>query len=146
MNVRYHIAIMKIASLIIFVLLFTHTFSQKKSEDTEIDSIIICGNSNDVYSILESMPKYPFGRDSLDKYLSNNHCEIDGNFFEGIIYVSVIIDEKGNVTNPTVQNSYGDDCDLEALSVINNFPQWIAGSERGQNLKCSMFIAVKFGN
>ena len=62
---------------------------------------------------------------------------------EGRVYVSFVVDEYGNVLNPTVARGIGAGCDQEALRVISE-AKFTPGRQRGKAVKVRMSIPIQF--
>lgn len=63
---------------------------------------------------------------------------------EGTVYVSFIIDENGEVQNPTLLIDIGDDCGEAALDVVTVMPRWEPGMHRGQKVKVRLNMPIQF--
>ncbi len=83
----------------------------------------------------------------LVSFLSSNLIypeEAKRNEIEGVVYVSFIIDETGNLIQPKVIRDIGGGCGEEALRVVQAMPLWEAGKEKGIPVKVKMNLPVKF--
>ena len=104
---------------------------------------------NLVHFTCDEMPTYPGGRDSLWNWVYDNlnYPRSAKEFgIERKVYVSFIVDEKGQVTNAHVLtgiDSYGD-CDAEALRVVKVMPKWNPGKENGKPIKVRFIIPITF--
>lgn len=63
---------------------------------------------------------------------------------EGIVSLSFIIDEKGNVLEPKIVRDIGGGCGEEALRVVSEMPVWEAGREKNRPVKTKMTLPVRF--
>lgn len=52
------------------------------------------------------------------------------NGIQGTVYVSFVVDSKGNVTDVKVLREIGGGCDEEALRVVKMMPQWHPGKQK----------------
>lgn len=118
-------------------------------------------NNGRVYTRVSHMPYFP-GCDNLkDKSKEKRECsnqrlieyvssyltypdEAKSKSIEGIVYVSFIIDEEGNVIDPTVERDIGGGCGAEALRVVSTMAQWESGREKGKAVKTKMNLPVRF--
>lgn len=66
------------------------------------------------------------------------------NGVQGKVLVDFIINEKGKVTDVTVQKSADPLLDEEAVRVISASPDWKPGRIKGQKVKCEMSVTVEF--
>ncbi len=62
---------------------------------------------------------------------------------EGRVIISFVVDEQGDVINPTVARSIGAGCDQEALRVIRT-AKFTPGKQRGKPVKVSMSLPITF--
>jgi protein TonB len=102
-----------------------------------------------VYGKAETAPQFPGGQPALDKYITNNvnypQQAIDDDM-SGIVHVSFIIDEQGNVTKAKVLDraSVGDGLDQEALRVVRAMPSWKPGKVNGKKVRTRMELPISF--
>jgi protein TonB len=84
-------------------------------------------------SHLTSVPEFPGGAEPLDQFIKKNlqypQMERD-NDIQGIVKVSFLIDENGEVKNPKVVKSVSPGLDKEALRVVKLMPKWEPGMYR----------------
>ena len=83
------------------------------------------------------------------QYMGNNVKypeEAKKNNIEGKVFVSFVIDEKGNVTAISLAKSANEHLDKEALRVIKSMPKWNPGKKDNKNVsvKVTLPIAFKF--
>ena len=62
---------------------------------------------------------------------------------EGRVIISFVVDEQGDVINPTVSRSIGAGCDQEALRVVRT-AKFTPGKQRGKPVKVSMSLPITF--
>ena len=55
-----------------------------------------------------------------------------------------VIERNGSISNVTAKNSIGPRCDQEAISVIENAPGFLAGSQRGRTVRTTMVLPLTF--
>ncbi|MGQ8335232.1 energy transducer TonB [Sunxiuqinia sp. A32] len=104
-------------------------------------------NENGVYSIVEKLPEYPGGVEAIKKFISENV-----NFPEdakkakisGKVFVSFIVDEKGNIDNAKIAKGVSESLNKEALRVVNLMDGWKQGMEKGEAVKVSYTMPVNF--
>ncbi len=121
--------------------------TQNSSEINDIDKFyntII--NEPLIYSRAEEMPEFPGGNPAMLKFMHTrmNYPEsARKKGIEGIVYVSVIIDKKGNVTNAKPYR-FNESLDEEALRLVNSLPRWTPGKQDGKPVNVKIAIPVKF--
>lgn len=93
------------------------------------------------------MPVFPGGDMAFMRFLSRTPYpkEAIENGIEGKVYIKVIIDTAGNVTQPLVTRSSGSYIlDDATLSHLRNMPKWQPGRQRGQAVYVELTFPVYF--
>jgi TonB family protein len=106
-------------------MLFLKDAGQTWSED--ISSIY-----GEVYTIVEIMPEFPGGAESINRYLAQNiiYPKLAAqNGIEGIVYVSFVVDKMGDVRNVRILRGIGGGCDEELVRVVKLMPRWKPGTQ-----------------
>ena len=98
----------------------------------------------DVKDKVEVMPEFKGGMDALIKYMGTNIKYPKETKKEGVVHVSFIVDEKGNVTNAEVIKKVAPELDKEALRVVKIMPKWTPGKDKGKNVKVKMTLPISF--
>jgi len=62
----------------------------------------------------------------------------------GIVNVSFVIDENGDVVDVKAENRVDADLEKEAIRVVKSLPKFIPGSQQGRKVKVPYRIPVKF--
>lgn len=136
-------------NLLILLLLPLFLFGQDNSNNTikvrkttpQADEDIL------VYSIVENMPQFVGGLDSLYAFLGANikyPVDAKNQGKEDIVYISFIIDQLGNVTKPIVLRGKYEELNNEALRVISLMPNWTPGTQKGRAVNVVYNIPIKF--
>jgi len=104
-------------------------------------------SDDDVFYIVEDMPKFPGGTSALKTYIYTNleypeNAKKQG--IEGEVNVRFLVNEKGEVERSEVLQSSYEGFDSPALKVINEMPDWTPGKQRGKPVKVWHVISVKF--
>jgi len=63
---------------------------------------------------------------------------------EGTVYVSFIIDENGEVTNPSIIRDIGNGCGDAAIDVLEKMPKWEPGVHEGKKVKVKLNLPIHF--
>ncbi|HFA50963.1 MAG TPA: energy transducer TonB [Bacteroidetes bacterium] len=63
---------------------------------------------------------------------------------EGTVFVSFIIDEIGEVQNPSILTDIGGGCGEAALNVVRQMPPWTPALQNGQPVKTRMNLPIQF--
>jgi len=104
-------------------------------------------NKNIVYTQIEDVPLYKGGESARMEFLNNNLIYPEISRVEnkqGIVKITITIDENGYVTNPYVIYSVDKNLDKEALRVVNLMPKWIPGKFNGVNVKMRFVLPIIF--
>ncbi|MCY3594131.1 MAG: energy transducer TonB [Rhodothermaceae bacterium] len=87
----------------------------------------------------DKMPELIGGIGGLQRHVNQRVCPYDGR-----VLVIFDVDENGNVIEPRVQNSLGDDCDREAIRVMTEHAKFIPGQQHGRLIKFTMSLPIVF--
>lgn len=119
-------------------------------EDTEIEFIEEVEEEvveEKIFSIVEEMPSFPGGDEALLKYLGKNikyPAIAKDAGIQGTVYVTFVVDEKGDVRDVKVLRSIGGGTDEEAIRVVENMPRWKPGKQRGKAVKVQYNLPIRF--
>ena len=98
--------------------------------------------------VVIDMPEFTGGADALDKFIKKNlqyPAELAGSGITGIVFLSFIVDENGNVKDIKIIKSINLIMDKEAIRIIKLTDKlWIPGKENGEPVAIEMFVPVKF--
>jgi TonB family protein len=102
---------------------------------------------DDVFIIVEDMPEYPGGEDSLRYFIAQNVkypkiAKEQG--IQGKVYVMFVVSESGKVENAEVVRGADPYLNQEALRVINSMPEWKPGKQRGVPVKVQYTVPINF--
>jgi len=100
-----------------------------------------------IFMIVEEMPEFPGGTTALLKYISKNVnypviCQENG--IQGMVSVSFVINEKGEVTDVKAFRGTDPNLEREAVRVVKGLPKWKPGKQRGRAVKVSYSVPVRF--
>ena len=99
--------------------------------------------------IVEDLPAYPGGTDALQKYLQSNLRYPEKEKKEGIhgiVMVTYVINNKGEVTGAKVLRGLTPDIDKEALRLTNTIKGWQPATQNGKPIVMLVQMPIKFGN
>lgn len=131
----------KIAFLLLVALLSTTTITAQKTVVSKKQSKEV------VFDIVEQMPEFPGGQDSLMSFLVNTvkyPKEAIDKGIEGRVMVQFIVEKDGQVSTPTVSKSVFPALDEEALRVIQCMPKWKPGKQDGNVVRVNFTLPVAF--
>ncbi|MEM7109458.1 MAG: energy transducer TonB [Bacteroidota bacterium] len=99
------------------------------------------------FDIVESMPEPEGGFEAFYKFV-NKKLRYPGPArrmgIEGTVYVSFVVNEKGEMTNIKIAKGIGVGCDEEVLRIFNKPPKWKPGKQRGVPVKVNKVMPIKF--
>lgn len=101
----------------------------------------------DVFVIVEQMPEFPGGQDSLYKFLSANIIypkEARDNGIEGKVFVNFTIEKDGSINEVKVIKGVHPLLDEEAVRVVESFPKWKPGKQKGKTVRVSYNLPLNF--
>ncbi|TAM98751.1 MAG: TonB family protein [Chitinophagaceae bacterium] len=101
-----------------------------------------------VFKFVEQMPSFPGGEDALLKYLSSHVHYPDSaieNDIQGTVVVRFNMNPDGHISNvTTVSKPLGGGLEEEAMRVVKNMPDWIAGKQNGRKVIVQYSLPVRF--
>jgi periplasmic protein TonB len=92
-------------------------------------------DSEEVYTVVEKMPIYPGGEDSLYAFLGRNMkypVVAQENGIQGKVVVRFVVQKNGSVGNVEIVRSINPSCDKEVIRLVNSLPKWTPGSQDGK--------------
>lgn len=119
-------------------------------EDTEIEFIEDAQEEvveEQIFTIVEEMPSFPGGDAALMKYLGSSikyPAIAKDAGIQGTVYVTFVVDEKGEVKDAKVLRSIGGGADEEAIRVVESMPRWKPGKQRGKAVKVQYNLPIRF--
>lgn len=100
-----------------------------------------------VFTVVEVMPEFPGGMESLMEYLGSNIKYPEQAKKEGIhgrVFVSFVIEKSGNVSNVSILRGIGGGCDEESLRVVSEMPDWKPGLQDGKPVRVQYNLPIKY--
>lgn len=137
----------------LFMIFLACSSPEKKPADAtknlteETTKTIASDSGEQLFEVVELMPEYPGGFDAMFAYISNNikypeAAKKDG--IQGRIIVNFIIEKDGKISSVKIIKGINDDCDKEAIRVVESMPNWTPGKQKGQNVRVSFNLPIKF--
>jgi hypothetical protein len=102
-------------------------------------------NPDMVYNIVEQMPEFYGGSETLKLYVQSRLKNIDNeNELSGKIIVNFVVDENGVISNPKIIKSVQglQDYEKAIIKLFNEMPKWKPGMQGGRNVKVNMQFPV----
>jgi TonB family protein len=125
------------------------TSNQSKPEVKKVDGAPASSqNYDNVFIIVEEMPEFPGGEQALRQYIAthiNYPPEAQKNNISGKVYVTFVVNPNGKVDRAKIVRGIDPALDAEALKVVNSFPDWTPGRQRGEAVAVAYTVPVTFG-
>ena len=101
-----------------------------------------------VFVVVDKPPQFQGGLTAMRKYLLNT-IRLPDNMqdggWQGRVYVQFIVRKTGKITDIDVFHSINiPSADKEAVRVVENMPDWIAGEHNGEQVDVQITIPVGF--
>ena len=130
---------MKIKFFVFFFSLFVFSFCAKAQTTTS--------TNDSTNNILEVLPQFPGGNDSLFAFLERNlHYPPMARQLgkQGTVIVNFCVDSTGKITNLLIKKPLGSGCDEEALRVVNLLPNFSPGIQNGKAVNVYINLPINF--
>jgi len=99
----------------------------------------------EVFFIVEDMPKYPGGSDALNNYAYKMQQKIaSSKNIKGKAKVLFTVNAKGKVTDIKVVEKDNDAAAKGAFIIANEMPDWTPGKQRGKTVPVKYIMPVEF--
>lgn len=125
--------------------------STEVTQDTKIDIPVIEPEEGpsepEIFTVVEEMPTFPGGDQALLEYMAKNTKYpplARENGLQGIVVVTFVVDEKGNINNVQVLRGIGGGCDEEAIRVVKSMTAWKPGKQRGMPVRVQYNLPFRF--
>jgi len=136
-------------TIVLLFFYFTNYAQQKIVHDPidELNRIEKNDNRDGIYSVVEIMPSFPGGNDSLKEYIVKHLVyphDAKQNGIEGKVYTTFIVETDGSITHVEIIRGLGYGCDEEAIRLIKSFPIWVPGIENGKPVRVRFKYPIRF--
>lgn len=115
------------------------------SVDEQPQALKEFAGEDSVYTLVDSMPQYAEGRDSLFRYITH-HIQIPAEYAEnglqGRVIVSFVVEKDGTLSNFAIVRPVDRSLDRAAVAVIRSAGRWKPGIKDGQPVRTHFFIPV----
>lgn len=120
-------------------------YIERKSSDSYTVSLI--PKNDTIYKVVEQMPEYPGGTAKMLTFISENIKYPQSAMEKGIegkCFIQFVIDVDGSITNVELMRGFDEECDAEALRVVNLMPKWKPGKNEGKPVRVHYVIPIAF--
>lgn len=100
-----------------------------------------------VYDVVDEMPQFPGGSQSMLEYLSKNikyPVVAEENGVQGRVIVTFVVERDGSITNEKIVKSVDPSLSKEAIRVVKSMPHWIPGRQKGSAVRVKYTVPVTF--
>ena len=104
-------------------------------------------DGDEIYQIVEEMPKFPGGEAELFHYISKNIYypqEAKEKGIQGRVFIGFVIEKDGSVSNIRNLRGVDSELDAEAIRVVKSMPKWKPGKHNGEFVRVSYQIPILF--
>ncbi len=103
--------------------------------------------SHEVHTVVDRAPTFPGGKEAWISYLQENMkypTQAQRMGVEGKVFIEVVVEKDGSITNAKVAKGIGAGCDKEALAVVKESPKWRAATTDGEAVRMKLMLAITF--
>lgn len=104
-------------------------------------------DENQVFMVVEQSPEFEGGLQGMVKYLKKNlryPAKAQRMSIEGTVFIGFIVNKDGNISDVTVIKGIDNDCDKEAVRVVEKMPPWKPGKQNGRAVRVRFVLPIKF--
>ncbi|NNT70656.1 energy transducer TonB [Flavobacterium sp. IMCC34852] len=97
------------------------------------------------YQVLEKKPEPKKGLQHFYKFIGSNFKPTrDGvkNKVKGKIYLNFVVDKDGKISDIKIIRGLGYGLDEEAIRVLEEYPEWFPGEQRGVAVRCMYSLPI----
>lgn len=100
-----------------------------------------------ICSNVDEQAYFPSGTADMYRFITTNikmpkTAQTKG--FNQKVYVRFIVNQNGKIIKPTILRSAGEDCDAEALRILNIMPNWIPAKFSGKSVSSFFVMPITF--
>jgi len=101
----------------------------------------------DISFFFDKHPEFPGGREAMMDFISKEikYPEIaKKNGIGGVVLVECVVEKDGSIQKARVMVSLFEDCDKEAIRVVQAMPKWKPAEKAGETVRCYYQVPVFF--
>lgn len=129
---------------ITFIFLLLFNFSAVKAQYFNFQKPVI---DDEVFLVVEMQPDFPFGIDSLSRFIRKNiqyPYESRKKRISGKVFIQFIIDKNGYLINLKLTKGINEELDREATRIMNHIPYWLPGEQNSHKVSVRYSIPIQF--
>jgi TonB family protein len=141
--------IFAIAITLICNLFATPAYSKFEHEINAIHGFncIYDDSTEQVFTIVEQMPSFVGGNDSLKAYLVRNIKypeQAIKDSIQGRVFVTFVVNSNGEVKQTKVLRGVNEELNQEAIRVVSSMPNWEPGKQNGKKVSVQYNLPINF--
>lgn len=120
---------------------------EEKTENKQPQTSTKPEKDEEIFMVVEKMPKFPGGMIELMKYISKNikyPVKAQEAKIQGRVIVQFIVNKDGSTSDFTILRSVSPELDGEAIRVLSRMPKWEPGMQRGKAVTVKYTLPVTF--
>ena len=78
------------------------------------------------------------------RFFGKNLMHPEHEYVEGTVYVSIMVNEDGSLSDFTIVKGVSDQCDQSAIGIFKKMPKWIPAKQGDKPVKVRMILPLKF--
>ena len=104
-------------------------------------------NKAEAYTVVEKMPQFPGGEDSLNTFIGRNlHYPViaQENGIQGTVIVRFVVKNDGSIGDVEIVRSLEPPCNKEVIRLVKSMPKWSPGKQNGVAVAVWYTLPVHF--
>ena len=125
----------------LFICLLLWYCNQSYCQSTDMPS------NNLIFQVVEKMPEFPGGGDSLISFINDNIKYPDSalaHHIEGRVVLGFVINADGKITEIAIKHGISPEIDAEAIRIVRLFPTFRPGRQQGKAVRVSYVLPILF--
>lgn len=118
-------------------------FAEELNQDPGLANSWVDESGETIYRKAEVPPEFIGGKEALFNYFKDNITYPD-DVEEGVVYIAFVVGSDGKIRDARVFKGVKESMDREALSLINNMPDWDPGMIEGRPVSSVYGLPVIF--
>ncbi|MFN5555737.1 MAG: energy transducer TonB [Chryseotalea sp.] len=128
-------------------------FDVEVTEDTKVSDIVIAPveepkeEVDEIFTVVEETAAPKGGMQAFYEYVQKKlkyPAQARRMGTEGKVFVQFVINKDGTISDVQAIKGIGAGCDEEAVRIIQSFPSWTPGKQRGKPVKQRMVLPITF--
>jgi hypothetical protein len=119
-----------------------------KSDEGYDDPIMrpqaVVNDDNAIYNTagIEVKPEFPGGPTKMYEFIDKNFIKPKGEVIKGKVYVTLVVEKDGTLTDIKVLRDLGYGTGKEAIRVLKMMPKWSPGEQNGRKVRCTYSFPI----